>query len=160
MTGALTLRDYILAGSSVFTIASKKTGKRFTYRVRQQWEGVHVAKSLHVVGVLVNPDNTQDYQFLGTIFDQERYRHGKKSHLSPDAPSARAFDWFWRHVDHLDDLPLAFHKSASCCRCGRLLTTPESIKRGIGPECAVKIGLVEPLRGGQHAPAPSSQEVA
>jgi hypothetical protein len=22
-----------------------------------------------------------------------------------------------------------------CCRCGRTLTTPESIERGIGPEC-------------------------
>ncbi len=57
MTEALTKRDDILAGNSVFKIESLKTGRRFTYRVRVAWEGVHCAKSLHVVGVLVNPDN-------------------------------------------------------------------------------------------------------
>ncbi len=121
--------------------------------------GVHCAKTLHFVGVLTNPDNTRDYQFLGSIFDGERYAHGKKSKIGYDAPSAVAFRWFWSVVDHIEQIEgVRFYKSSYCCRCGRTLTVPESINLGIGPECAQQVGLVpygweeEPRahRGGQH----------
>lgn len=32
----------------------------------------------------------------------------------------------------------AVENAVPCERCGRLLTDPESIKRGIGPECLLK----------------------
>ncbi len=172
MTKTLTKREYVTAGDATFTLESEKTSTRFTYRVRQQCRGaalvaraaplragVHCAKTLHFVGVLTNPDNTRDYQFLGSIFDGERYAHGKKSKIGYDAPSAVAFRWFWSVVDHIEQIEgVRFYKSSYCCRCGRTLTVPESIRLGIGPECAQQVGLVpygweeEPRahRGGKH----------
>lgn len=123
--------DYLLAGNCIFTIESVKTGQRFTYRIQQPDED-----SPHFVSLLHGPDNNSDYQYLGTIFRRETYRHGKKSRINPDAPSVIAFSWFWQHWIYLDQLTqIKFHKSEYCCKCGRLLTTPESIQLGIGPVC-------------------------
>jgi hypothetical protein len=125
-------KDYVLAGSAHFTIAGKS--ERFTYRVRRK-TGEDEARVVHFVHVLTGPDS---YSYLGTIFDRGTYRHGKKSGISPDALSAKAFRWFWSHIDVLPET-LTFYRSEKCCRCGRLLTTPDSVTAGIGPECANRI---------------------
>lgn len=154
MSEQLSIRDYVLAGNSLFTLESLRTGKHFTFRVRQAREGLNCG-SLHFVSVLVNPDNTKDYQYLGTIFDDVRYHHGVKSRIGYDAPDAVAFRWLWSHLDDLDRFPVRFHRSTYCCRCGRTLTVPESIRLGIGPECAQKLGIDADHRGGKHEPPPS-----
>ena len=139
MNGELTIKEYVLAGSAKFTIESKKSSKHFTYHVRCARNSLE-CESLHFVGVLTHPDNEKDYRYLGTIFDESRYYHGKKSKIRPDAPSAIAFRWLWAHIDQLPDC-VKFHKSSYCCRCGRTLTVPKSIELGIGPECALKLGI-------------------
>jgi hypothetical protein len=73
-----------------------------------------------------------------------RYQHGKKSKISDNAPSAKAFAWF---VVQLRTNPNVFNqvefRHEGCCgRCGRTLTTPESIDTGFGPECSGKLGIV------------------
>ena len=62
------------------------------------------------------------------------YSHGKKSSNAADAPSSKAWQF---PVAQLDGL--TFHEAlevwheGKCCRCGRTLTVPESVKLGIGP---------------------------
>lgn len=49
--------------------------------------------------------------------------------------------WSLRIVDGKTELPPnygMFH-AGRCGRCGRLLTTPESIESGLGPDCITKI---------------------
>jgi hypothetical protein len=125
-------KPYMLAGKSVITVVSNKTGTRFTYRIVKK-DTPKDKDTVHFVKVLNGPENTRDYQFLGTIFAEERYRHGKKSPISPEAPSARAFQWLWWNLG--SDLVEVWH-AGRCGRCGRLLTDPESIERGLGPKCA------------------------
>lgn len=139
------IRRYALAGRSCFTLVSKKTGARFTFRVHKAPVlVVNAAPSPryvpHFVSVLTGPDNGSDYKFLGSIFaDGSGYIHGRKSKISPSAPSAAAFEWFWRHLvcmnPNLFD-QLEFWHAGKCGRCGRVLTTPESISSGLGPICA------------------------
>lgn len=128
-----TERAFLLSGNVVFTVVSRKTGARFTFKVRQP-----KLDSPHFVSVLTGSDNDSDYSFLGSIFADGTYRHGRKSTIGQDAPSARAFAWFYGMLSDPDRLAAqaeVWHEGR-CCRCGRRLTVPSSIEFGIGPECA------------------------
>lgn len=134
-----TARQFILAGRATFTVVSLKTNTRFTFRVRacRKPDEMPNGAPTHFVDLLTGPDNENSFQYLGYIREGV-FQHGKKSRISPEAPSARAFQWLWSHLSHGMD----FTKHAElwhegrCGRCGRKLTVPESIDRGIGPECA------------------------
>lgn len=137
MTEGADVLKFALAGNSTFTIVSKKTANRFTYKVRVSEDG-----KLFFVKVLTGNDNENDFTFLGTIWsDSRRFRRGNRSPISEGAPSAQAFAWFWSKL-LTGALPstLDFHHEGRCGRCGRKLTVPESIRTGLGPECASKGG--------------------
>lgn len=123
-------RPYILGGNATITVVSIKSGTRFTYRIRAKEVGED--RKLHFVSVLRGPENTADYAYLGTIFPDGSYHHGKKSKVTADAPSAKAFAWLWTHLDSSD---IEIWHAGRCSRCGRQLTTPESIREGLGPVC-------------------------
>jgi len=127
-------RNFILAGNAYFTIRSKITGTRYTYRVSEKQ--MNDDKILHFVSVLTGPENTSHYSFIGTIFDRKRYGHSIKSHISPNAPSVCAFVWFWNKLSNnqLHQNLEVWHEG-KCGKCGRKLTTPESISTGLGPVC-------------------------
>lgn len=129
------LKSFLFAGNATATFVSEKTGVRFTFKVRKP-----KADSPTFVSLLSGPDNENDYSFLGTLFDNGIYCHGKKSHVSPSAPSAVAARWVVERV--MQDKPLngcqVFHEGR-CGRCNRKLTVPESIETGLGPECATKV---------------------
>lgn len=127
-------RAFMMAGNAVFTVVSKTTGARFTFKVRHPSDDAP-----HFVSVLTGSDNESDYTFLGTIFADGTYRHGRKSPIGQNAPSACAFAWLWANLDNAATMTKCeiFHEGR-CCRCGRRLTVPSSIEAGIGPECANK----------------------
>ena len=129
------LEKFATAGDATFTVRSGKTGRHFTFRVRQPDEA-----SPHFVSVLTGSDNNDSFTYLGTIFTGGEYRHGRRSSIGADAPSAIAFSWIWNHRRAVPSC-VSVHHEGKCCRCGRKLTTPESTERGIGPECASKVGL-------------------
>lgn len=120
---------FALAGNATFTVRNTRSGNRFTYRVRQ----CNDKPELYFVSVLSGTDNTTDYQYLGTIRNGS-YAHGRKSRIAADAMSAQAFAWVWYYRKALPSFVEIWHEG-KCGRCGRLLTTPESIQRGYGPEC-------------------------
>lgn len=128
---AETALAFILAGNARFTVTSKKSGKRFTFKVRRPSDD-----KPWFVSVLTGPDNEGDYTFFGTIFSDRTFRHGRRTSISPQAPSAVAFTWLWAHLAK-DNLPeqIDIHHEGRCGRCGRTLTVPASIESGFGPEC-------------------------
>jgi hypothetical protein len=129
---SIPLRQFALGGNATFTALSTKTGARFTFKVRQP-----SPDKPHFVSLLSGPDNEGDYAFMGTIFNGDKYVPGKRSHIGQDAPSAKAFRFIWERADNLPEGVEIFHEGKCCC-CGRKLTTPESVTRGVGPECAKK----------------------
>lgn len=124
-------RAYIFGADAVFTLVNPLTGSRFTYRVRGR--DADGGGQLFFVQVLTGPNNREDYQFLGTVFPDGRYAHGKKSPLRPDAPSAKGWQWLLRNME--DPRVEVWHEG-KCSACGRALTDPASIERGLGPVCA------------------------
>jgi Family of unknown function (DUF6011) len=136
LTSAEDVRTFVLAGNATLTLVSRRTEARFTYRVTAGEAG---SKVTHFVKVLTGQDNEGSYSYLGHVYDGTRdYVHGRKSRVGADAPSAKAFAWFWQKVVKGGALPdeIEVYHSGSCGRCGRKLTVPESIKIGLGPECA------------------------
>lgn len=125
------IREFVLAGNARFTLVSKRTGARFTFKVRQP------ENKPYFVSVMTGTDNTSDYTFLGTIFENSGYVHGSRSRIAYDAPAAKAFEWFYHKVFQWNQLPdsLEIWHEGRCGRCGRPLTVPESIANGLGPEC-------------------------
>jgi hypothetical protein len=124
--------QFILAGNAYFTVKNLNTGNRFSYRVSSPKSKAPV----HFVSVLTGPDNTNDYIFIGTIFNGSSFRHSKKSRITSDAQSVKVFSWFFDKFQS-GTLPefVTVYPEGRCGRCGRRLTVPESILTGIGPEC-------------------------
>lgn len=127
---------FILAGNARVTLVSRRTGARFTFRVRVSRDN----PLIHFVAVMNGPNNEEDFAYLGTIFSQPQgtrtYRHGMKSRIASTAPSAVAFAWaFGKLARGTSPEELEVHHEGRCGRCGRVLTTPESISTGIGPVC-------------------------
>jgi hypothetical protein len=124
---------FVLAGNATFTLVSRKTGIRFTYKVRQPEEG-----KPHFVAVLTGPENSTDFTYLGVIRPGPSFARTAKSKIGPDAASCKAFDWFARQLLSRGQMPEAVElwHEGKCGRCGRKLTVPSSIETGLGPECA------------------------
>lgn len=184
--GVLATREeqarYILAGrvdaggnahGGRFTLVSRASGARYTYRVKPPtgkvggpcrrcdgtglWQGrrgypcracdatgVAEASDRLFVAVLTGSDNTSDYSYLGSIVTHPhpRYEHGRKSRIGPDAPSAKAASWYLSRLFGGGDVSqVEVWHDGTCGRCGRDLTDPVSVARGIGPECWEKMGL-------------------
>jgi hypothetical protein len=131
---------HILAGKALFTFVSKKTEKHFTYKVEKlddtfkQMEDGH---ELWIVKKLTGPDNDSNYRIIGTIW---RHPDGKWGYK--DKYNEKVFDYFLTIVygnnKHLRNR-IEFYHAGFCCKCGRTLTTPESIEAGVGPVCRGKI---------------------
>lgn len=136
LVGAAVTVVFMLAGNAHVTFQSRRTDTRFTYRVqaaifarKPQRDG----GPSHFVSVLTGPDN---YTYLGCVYRRQIYAHGKKSRIAKDAPSAVAFAWVWGHLSAGKMHPeLAIYHEGRCGKCGRRLTTPESIATGLGPVC-------------------------
>jgi len=138
------VRAYALAGNATVTLVSTSTGKRFTYRLRATEKQDPPSKVSHFVNVMNGADNEGDFVYLGHVFATSHdYVHGRKSRIGAEAPSAKAFAWFWAKVIQGtgDAIPAALEvwHEGRCGACGRKLTVPESIARGLGPECAGRL---------------------
>jgi hypothetical protein len=60
---------FVLAGNARFTVVSKRTGTRFTYRVRKADEGERRSVPWFV-SVLTGPENDADFTYLGVIWEE------------------------------------------------------------------------------------------
>ena len=133
--------NFITSGHALFTLKSSKTGSRFTFRADCKHGEKQEEASLLFVKLLTGSNNESDYQYFGYLRKQPdgswNYQHGKKTRITPEAPGAQAFSFCFSHVfmPGLERDDLEFWHEGCCGRCGRLLTDPESVERGIGPEC-------------------------
>lgn len=126
------VKDFIFGGKSIFTVKNPKTENRFTYKVQKSKKG-----DLSFASVLTSPDH---YEFIGTLFSDKNFRRSEKSTISNESKSVLVFKWLIEKVvsNKLPEFIEVWHEGC-CAKCGRRLTTPESIVNGYGPECIKKI---------------------
>jgi hypothetical protein len=134
-------RAFALAGNAILTLQSLKTGLHFTYKVRQAKDKQtgQPQPELYFVSLLSNgsPDDESSFGYLGMIRGGQ-FSLTRASRATDGAASVKAFRFFWESTQ-LHEALVVRHEGR-CGRCGRTLTVPESIDRGIGPDCAEQMG--------------------
>lgn len=128
---------FMLAGKATFTVRSEKTGDHLTFSVRK-W-----AKAKHGTMHFVSVRTGNDFAKIGVVRNgNELSLGGAKCDLPYDDARVRGFGYVFKHLCTAKQMPPkceVWHEG-QCGRCGRALTDPESIARGIGPECIKKMG--------------------
>ena len=136
MTNTASILNFILAGKSIWTLQSKATGKHYTYRCRlfDETRDKPISQKIWWIDIL---ESGGKFEYLARLKNGEVHVKRGTAVTKP----VESVDWFLRRVWHLHDDVLQqvnFFHANLCGRCGRTLTTPESVKLGIGPECAKK----------------------
>jgi hypothetical protein len=120
----MNIKEFITAGNAIVTLVSKKTGVYYTYKVTRK-------NSLYFVKVLTRPN---EYHYIGFFYENSMYlRPPVHNKNLENWTSYKAMAYTLRHIDNLTDVEVKHE--GKCGRCGRRLTTPESIDRGIGAIC-------------------------
>lgn len=116
-------------------------GDRRTYRIHLPTTGFYASKGWRVVSYLAGPDNDSDYRRFGNVtedgnavmihrpfLNESTLIEGLRFLLESPEAQARAGEMY-------------AIESSNCYRCGKTLTVPTSIHRGLGPECAKLLGV-------------------
>lgn len=139
-TDIKSIKKFVLAGNASFTVKNDTTGKHLTYKVVKHSTEDNLKDGVWFVTTLNGSDNESDFVYIG-IITSDGFRITKKSRFSEDAVSVKGFKWLWNNVTTNRELPdnVKFYHAGRCARCGRKLTTPESVETGFGPICMEKL---------------------
>ncbi len=131
---------FVSAGNAVFKITDYKKNYSYTYKVRRHPDFDYGnSNRVWFVSLLETAGNESDYVYIGLISRNE-FRHTHKSYVSEEDNSFTLFDFVFTQILRKTELPehIEFLHTGQCGRCGRQLTTPESIIMGLGPVCATR----------------------
>ncbi len=129
------IKNFVFAGSAIFTLESTLSGSWYTFKVEQSDKN----DKMFFVSVLRGSDNTSSYTYLGLVINDE-FRLTKNSKYGEEASCYKAFNFFFKDLMRMHiHSKLKFYHLGICSKCGRPLTTPESVKIGIGPICLSKM---------------------
>lgn len=135
-TEAKQITDFLFAGNATVTLESTKTSSHYTFKVRKPKD-----KDVYFISVLTGPNNESDYTYIG-IMKQGMLATTAKSKMTPDSIPVRAFNYMMTALNaDMIAKDLKVMHDGNCGRCHRTLTTPESLRNGIGPECIKKVGM-------------------
>lgn len=128
------MKKFIKAGNAIFTLRNEKTNNRFTYKFKQNQNN----PDIFWVYVLCMLDNTDDrsYKFLGGFSDERKFIHSAKAQIKFENSSVKTIQW-WCQSLYDQSIPkyVKMYHLSHCGRCGKQLTSPDSIISGYGPEC-------------------------
>lgn len=151
LTAGRVSKEFVLAGNAIFTIevgqltkTLKEHAPHYTYRV-QKVEASERFPESYFVQSLTGPQNTSDYVYLGKLNPTTGLVQLTAKSSFPETSfrvrllrRVLACVWAGDH-DAYEKHGFKTHHEGRCGRCGRTLTTPESIESGIGPICAGKM---------------------
>ncbi len=140
--------------AKTLTLVSRQTNTRYTDRISRP-PGEDVERNW-IVLLLTGPNNETDFTYMGLLRPQGinalvvaedaewplvRLQHTAKSAFPTDSKPWKAFGYFTRQVLQHGNLPEALEvwHEGRCGRCGRKLTTPQSVETGFGPVCAERL---------------------
>jgi hypothetical protein len=125
----------MFAGNATLTFESQKTGKYYTFNIRAS-KADFKDKRVYFVSLLHGPENTSDFAYLGIINKDTMYFDlTGKSRYTEDSIAVKAFRYTFDKLRNQQPMSVNIYHEGKCAKCGRKLTTPESIRNGIGPEC-------------------------
>jgi hypothetical protein len=124
---------FIQAGRAVFTLGSVASGARFTYRVSKSTPTPQYPDVCFFVKFLTGGEGRDRWAYIGRINHRGEFTPSRHDNAHEHAKAILAFSWAWRHLGHPS---MEFWHEGQCGKCGLPLTVPESIERGLGPNCS------------------------
>lgn len=135
MTDPAEALAFVLGGKAKFTLVSKRSGVRFTFKVASSDN-----PDLHFVHLRTGKWDDADeepWTYVGVIREGRYFDLTRKSQLLGTSDPIKAIKWAMVQLaaGKLPADQLEFWHEGQCAACGLPLTNPESIKRGFGPDC-------------------------
>lgn len=129
--------DYfdIRTHNGTITVENTVRGTHRTFRIRTQKPDDKFAPGERILSLLVGPDNTRDYLQIAFVKDDGRINLWGKYRTEQYQRLIRVL----QNPDHYRNLGCRYHYDGRCRRCNRTLTTPESVRSGLGPVCAGRV---------------------
>ena len=116
------------------TIENSKTGEWRTFKIKTQSRDSNFAPGKRIVSLLTGSDNTTSYTSFGFVNDGVIHIWNKKK--------TKTFYYYKNMLEEperWEERGYVYQYAGTCRSCNRKLTTPRSIKLGIGPICEKKI---------------------
>lgn len=133
----------LLAGRCVMTVQSRKSGQHITIRLNckrkgSRWERASYDAASHVFVEVPRPDGEWPDK-VGTLYPNGdkagQFWHATNADPARVWAAVRCMEVACGLKDWQDD-QCEVLRTTNCMYCGRELTDPVSIRRGIGPTCA------------------------
>ncbi len=144
-------KTFVLAGDATFTLELPATyaethqlKPHYTFNVNMK-EADGKFPDTWFVKLLTGPDNKSDYSYVGMVEPfNGNVRLTRASKLTADSLVykllLRTLSRVWKDEQSaLAEHGFKLHHEGRCGRCGKPLTTPLSVERGIGPDCWEKM---------------------
>lgn len=142
---------FVFGGKGRFVLKNPSTGVMFEYRIKPTPKEIRQGYK-----VVPNPNFNENVlfismkadgivKFIGTIkIESNTYIHSRKSLIREDHPSVKGIKWLLHQFEIEEEFPetMEFSHLGMCGCCARTLTTPGSVKMGIGPICFDRYGNV------------------
>ena len=134
-------KEFVLAGKAIFTLevfhewaAENNSKKHYTYKTV-------LKNDVYFVNLLSGPDNCNDYSYIGMLNKESgKVVLTRASKITEECMSYRLLNRLLANIwagteQKILDAGFDVHHEGRCGKCNRRLTTPESCRLGIGPEC-------------------------
>ena len=144
------IQMYVFGGKGRFILKSAISGTSYEYRIKQPRKTImgpgyrpipNPKFDENVLWITVKADYS--FKFLGTILiEDNKYIHSKRSPIDEKTNIVKGIKWLLHQFELETDFPdaMEFYHMGTCGCCARTLTTPGSIKMGIGPICFERYG--------------------
>ena len=132
-------RKFLFAGRALFTVSNPK-GEHYTYRVRgreTEWPLGSGKKRTSYFLSVKRDGGKWPYRYIGLVNDNGTIKLTGKSEFGVGTREYDVARWAMTAVCASRTIPAGYsiQHAGKCGKCGRTLTDPVSIERGIGPEC-------------------------
>lgn len=125
----------IASHNGTITVENTRRGTHRTFRIRTQPADAQFAPNERILSLLVGPDNTNDYLQIGFVKDDGSVILWRKYRTEQYEALVRVL----QRPEHFRELGCVYHYEGRCRRCNRVLTTPMSIKSGMGDVCRAAV---------------------
>lgn len=129
-------KEFVFAGRAAFSVSNPK-GEHYTFKVRGKdsvWQG---RKQRSYFLSVKASGGRFPYRYIGIVNADGSIKTTGKSDFLPETKEYKVAAWALQRVIRGGVIPDGYEirHVGKCGRCGRTLTDPTSIDRGIGPEC-------------------------
>lgn len=134
LVGAENIKNYCMGGNAIVTLTSP-TGVHYTYYIRAPWmdDKDKFADDVRFVYALGSENS---WHYIGGLYDHGTlFRATRSTTVSGRSPVFKGVKYLVQMMNQDFETPMILQHEGCCGVCGRRLTDPTSIERGIGPKC-------------------------